>query len=134
MSVARGDFGWSTGLLVAVLAIAAACGPAPSTAALPTPEVSCSETRFNPPPVLTCAAGVAAAMTALPFLHPRIVSIEFAWGGWCPPGARCLVSLPTVGHVIFRFVSGDPLLVQVTIDEVTGAVSVTDSQPLPDGG
>jgi hypothetical protein len=119
---------------IAVVAIATACGPAPSTVPLPTPEISCSETRFDPPPKLTCGAAVAAATTALPFLHPRIVRIEFDWGGWCPPNARCAATNPTFAHVIFRFVSGDPLLVHVVIDEATGAVSVTESSPLPDGG
>jgi hypothetical protein len=47
--------------VAAVVAIATACGPAPSTVPLPTPEISCSETRFDPPPKLTCGAAVAAA-------------------------------------------------------------------------
>ena len=129
----RDELVWRAGLLAALVAIAAACGSAPSTVPA-TPEVSCSDTRFDPPPVPTCGAAVAVATTALPFLHPRIVSIEFAWGAWCPPGARCLASMPTVGHVIFRFVSGEPLLVHVALDETTGAVTVTDSEPLPKGG
>ena len=121
---------------VAVVAIATACGPAPSTVAVPTPEVSCAQPRFDQPPTLTCAVAVAVATTVLPFLHPRVVSIEFGYGGWCPPNARCarVADTAITGHVIFTFVSGDPLLVHVTLDEATGAVSVTASGPLPSGG
>lgn len=120
---------------VAVLAVAAACGPAPSTMPVPTPEISCSESHFDPPPTLTCAGAIAAATTVLPFFHPRITRIEFDWGGWCPTWARCAFNGTTDrGHVIFRFVSGDPLLVNVAIDELTGATSVIDSEPLPSGG
>jgi len=135
VAVTRTELAWRAGLLAVALATVAACGPAPSTVPLATPEVSCSDTRFDPPPVLTCGAAVAVATTALPFLHPRIVSIEFAWGGWCPPWARCaLIRTTDRGYVIFRFVSGDPLLVNVAIDEMTGAATVTDSEPLPSGG
>jgi hypothetical protein len=130
---------WHARLIAAIvsmaLATAAACGPAPSTAPLPTPEVSCAQPRFDPPSTLTCAVAVAVATTVLPFLHPRLVSIEFGYGGWCPPNARCarVADTAITGHVIFTFVSGDPLLVHVTLDEATGAVSVTASGPLPSG-
>jgi hypothetical protein len=79
---------------------------------------------------LTCENGVAAAK-AVVGPNPTVVSIEFGWGRWCPPGAACIPFIPNEGWVIFHRSDGLPdLLVSVTAD-ASGKVTAAAPTPLP---
>ena len=84
-------------------------------------------------PVLTCENGVAAAMEGLPVDHLPIRAIEFQYGGWCPPGARCAMTRPTLGYVVFRVEGRGPdLWVSVFVDE-SGNAAAGEIGPFPPG-
>ena len=77
---------------------------------------------------LTCESAVAAA-TKLVGPNAAIASIEFHFGGYCPPNAFCAVSPPNWGHVIFRMT--DPTSDMVVTVRADGAGMVTASNPRP---
>jgi hypothetical protein len=86
--------------------------PVPSTSAVPSPEVVCDGSQFQPPPSLTCSPAISAAFAVLGPGHPPIIREEFRWGGLCPPGAPCAPPLGNAGIVIFNFAS-DPFDVRL---------------------
>lgn len=69
----------------------------------------------------------------LPAFHAAIIGIEFSWGDWCPPNARCMAPRPERAHVIVHFAAGPPLLVRVTEDALTGIVSGEPAATFPPG-
>ena len=80
---------------------------------------------------MTCENAIAAARALVGPDLAGPISIEFHWGGWCPPYARCAASGPNTGHVIFRVkVPGPDILVSVKADEA-GKVTASDLLPLP---
>jgi len=119
---------------LAVATLAAGCSPSPSPPPVSGPRIWCDDsTRYTPQPTLTCSEAVLAANAALTGIASLVVAIEFRYGSWCPPGARCLVSSPQIGHVIYHFVAGPPLLVRVAEDRQTLAVSAGPAQTFPPG-
>jgi hypothetical protein len=125
-------------ILVAIVAIAcsgcaAAASTAPSAPATASAAgVVCDQAQFAPPPTLTCAPAVAAAVAALPAAHPPIIRQEFRWGGLCAPGASCAPPLGDQGIVIFDFASGPSLVVYVSAGN-GGAVASGSPAPYPSG-
>lgn len=79
---------------------------------------------------LTCENAVAAAKTVVG-PDPAVAYIEFAYGYFCPPNARCAMSQPNTGHVIFHTKGRRPdILVSVKAD-AAGKVTAFDQRPLP---
>jgi hypothetical protein len=128
-------------ILALVATLAAGCAaPSPtsspsspsSPAPIPSPQVVCDASQFQPPPTLTCGPAIAAAIAALPADHPPVVREEFRWGGLCPPGAPCAPPLGDAGIVIFDFASGPSTFVYVSAD--AGRVVARGSPaPYPSG-
>src|SRR2546425_9564792 len=77
---------------------------------LAVPPIECPTVQSSPQPsnVLGCAQAVGAATAVLPAGHPRIVGMRFTWGTYCPPGAYCPLTPPSVGTVMFTFESVIP--------------------------
>jgi hypothetical protein len=91
----------------------------------------------SPKPVqvtLTCQNAVAAAAAVLPAQHLPILSVEFHFGSYCPPGGFCPFADAQHGYLVF--VTGSRGLqpgiwVRVTAD-AGGTVRVTNGpQPFP---
>lgn len=134
--------------IVALLAIVAvACStPAPSPtptrspsptsspAAQTVPQPVCDPPPTQPATTLTCEKAVAAATAVLPAEHLPVLSVEFHFGSYCPPGGYCPITSQQNGFVVFATGSRGPqpgIWVRVTADEV-GSVSVTSGpQPYP---
>ena len=114
--------------------------PSLSPSAAVAPKVVCDHSKpasagtddsGSPIPVtLTCQNAVAAA-EALVGADPGIVSIEFDYLRWCPPGFYCALSGLNDGHVIFHIAGlGPDILVDVVADKA-GRVSASSPQLLP---
>jgi len=72
-------------------------------------------------------------MAVLPPDHLPIRSIEFHYGSYCPPNARCLRAQPNEGIVVFRMKGRGPdLWVSVFVDE-KGVVHASTFEPFPPG-
>jgi hypothetical protein len=106
--------------------------PVPSTSAVPSPEVVCDGSQFQPPPSLTCSPAISAAFAVLGPGHPPIIREEFRWGGLCPPGAPCAPPLGNAGIVIFDFASDPSMFVYVSA-EAGGIVTAGTPAPYPSG-
>lgn len=124
-------------VVTATPAATATPSPSPSAAAAQ-PKVVCqpnntvldADPSHLPAITLTCENAVAAAK-AVVGPDPTVVSIEFGWGRWCPPGAACIPFIPNEGWVIFHRSGGLPdLLVSVTAD-ASGKVTAAAPTPLP---
>jgi hypothetical protein len=135
----------SFGALLAACLVVAACSsvvPNPSATSAETCDPSTGAYEVvgggSPLPVpthLACDAAIAAARTlvaGLPSME-HLVSIEFHYGRWCPPGARCGASVfggfLDIGYVVFRAAAPYPDLRvsvsahgsgQVTAEDVIG--------------
>jgi hypothetical protein len=106
--------------------------PSPSPSALASPEVVCDTAQFQPPPSLTCAPAIGAALAVLAQGHPPIIREEFRSGGLCPPGAPCAPPLGYAGIVFFDFASGPSVFVYVSAG-VGGVVAASSPAPYPSG-
>jgi hypothetical protein len=81
------------------------------------------------PITLTCENAVAAARRVVG-PDPALAYIEFHYGGWCPPGARCAALGPSHGYVIVHTKGlRSDVLVAVTAD-AAGKVTASDPRPL----
>jgi len=122
----------ATILAIAGSGCSAAASAAPSAQPSAAVTTVCDDAQFAPPPTLTCAPALAAAVAALPAGHPSIVREEFRWGGLCPPGAPCVPPRGDQGIVIFDLASGPPLVLYVTAG-ASGAAAVGTPLPYPSG-
>lgn len=127
--------GWrSLVFFLAAIAGLAACGPAPTVTPAAEAKVTCPTGRFGEPPTMSCQEAVAAAAAKLPLGHDEITSVEMGYGFFCPTGRlTCQFPRPDSAYVIFKFETGEPILVSVKESSATGAVSVTEVGPLPTG-
>jgi hypothetical protein len=116
---------------------ATATPSASPSAAAAQPKVVCqpynwvdADPSHLPAVTLTCENAVAAAKVVVgPDL--AVVSIEFGWGRWCPPGSACIPFVPNDGWVIFHRSHDLPdLLMSVTAD-ASGKVTAAAPTPLP---
>lgn len=94
--------------------------PAPSIAV----GVTCEDPPVSPTTTLTCAGAVAAAVLALPSNHPAIEGIQFFYGAWCPPGARCGYVSRQHGYVVFTTTSPASQLYIPVVASDGGTVTV----------
>ncbi len=140
-----------TGLLVVLLGGSAAPAPtadpadatrpSAAAAAAASPTVVCATESpswtavgadGSPVPVavtLGCGQAVAAAR-ALVGPDPSVVSIEFAFGRWCPPGAICSAARPNTGYVVFHRRVGLADLVVSVQSDASGNVSAEAAAPI----
>lgn len=102
-------------VVVIVLVLAACSSPAPPIV----PELTC-----EPPPPgraarLQCGDAAAAALAALPLLHPPVARIEFRYGFACPEigGIKCHLFTEDRGHVLIAYTGGQVVLVNVRLDD-----------------
>jgi hypothetical protein len=115
-------------------------GIAPECASPPSiTSINAEGSQVPIPIVLTCDKAVSAAFAALPAtvggpFGGDITSIQFGFGGYCPPGERCPFSESgDRGFVVFGFRDGSSYLVVVEADQA-GVVSVTELAPLSTTG
>jgi hypothetical protein len=112
--------------------------PSPSTAVAPrvvcdhsAPTSAGTDDSGSPIPVtLTCENAVAAA-TAVVGADPGIISIEFDYRRWCPPGFFCALSGLNDGHVIFHMAGQGPDILVNVVADTAGTVRAASPQPLP---
>jgi hypothetical protein len=92
--------------------LAACASPAPSIS--PSPTTAISNISCEQPPqvtengaavkiVLECQPAVAAALSVVKEHRDDVERIEFHYGSYCPPGARCLARAEDHGYVVFQF-------------------------------
>jgi hypothetical protein len=130
-------------VVVPSTAVAASPTPAPPpTAVAEEPKVDCgkdastwteTDAHGSPVPIvitLTCENAVAAAKQHVG-PDPAVVSIEFGYGWWCPPGFFCVMSPPNAGHVIFHTRGRRPDIVVSVKADAAGRVTAFDQRPLP---
>lgn len=114
--------------------------PSPSASVAAGPTITCdpvpdhwlpADAAGSPLPVtLTCENAVAAAEAAIG-RDPGVVSIEFHYFFYCPPGRYCAITTANDGHVVFHLAGGHPdRVVQVWVDE-TGRVVASSPEPMP---
>jgi len=78
---------------------------------------------------LTCENAVAAA-TKLVGPNWPITSVDFHFGGYCPPNASCILSPPNWGHVIFRMTDPKSDMVVSVRADAAGMVTAINPRPL----
>ncbi len=133
----------AVGLLLAGVLVAACSAASTSPHAAVTPgcegalTIVFGENGTPIPIVLQCDKAVAEAMRAVPAAMAgsaggNIISIDFGYGLYCPPGWRCgpFAGQDELGFVLFGFADGSRWLVSVRADP-NGVVSVADSGPTP---
>lgn len=115
-----------SGETIRVLFIALATPPPtlPQPSSSDKPVVVCSSPPVAPSTTLTCDNAVETALSALPAGYPPIGRIEFSYGGYCPPSARCAYVSPQYGIVIFRASAGGQDIFLRVVADATGTVSV----------
>jgi hypothetical protein len=123
-------------LLALVAGVVAGCAALPSTppspTVVPSPELICDSSQFQPAPTLTCGPAIHAAEAVLASTRPSILREEFRWGGLCPPGAPCAPPTGNSGVVIFDFASGPSVFVYVSAT-AGGVVAASSPAPYPSG-
>lgn len=72
----------------------------------------------TPNPSLTCASAVHVALAVVPTVNPRYA--YFAYGGYCPPSARCawVANRGELAHIVFHWTQDEPdIVVHVSVDD-----------------
>lgn len=93
---------------------------------------TCALPGYGVTTTLACDAALVAALDVVP-ADTSIVSLDFAYGGGCPPWVRCLpgLAITDAGHVVVHVASPGPDLWVVVVADETGVVTAATPVPFP---
>ncbi len=140
----RRRFGWLLGAALLAAAVGACADEAPSPSPRPSPSLTCQ----GPPTVtltdaagresivpitLTCDAAIAALGPALASAPAPVLSLEFGYGRYCPPGRRCgpfAMDALNTGYVVVTF-EGAPTQVATVGTDASGQTILLNIELAP---